>query len=307
MKMGMKKSFTLLLVVALCLGQLCGCAQREGRVAVNIYRLGPQEQGGARPILSERVEIEDAPLAEEIVAVTARLLRPDGASRLESPFPAGVTILSHELDGDLLTLDFSAGYADLPIEKQLLADACTVLTFTAITGVQAVRLQVDGQPHPTFGMRYFVAADFLTREEALSPVGKDITLYFMNSEKTALRAETRYIRILGGDTPERFVVSELLKGPESADLISPIPENTVLISAFTEKRICYVNLSEEFVLNRNDFSIAGTMTVYSIVNSLADLSSVDSVQILIDGREVRDYFGTTIDAPLMQDESLVEQ
>ena len=58
----------------------------------------------------------------------------------------------------------------------------------------------------------------------------------------------------------------------------------------TKDGICYVNLDETFLAVVNNVST--DVSVYAIVNSLVELSSVNKVQILING-EVPSSFGTS--------------
>ena len=58
----------------------------------------------------------------------------------------------------------------------------------------------------------------------------------------------------------------------------------------TKDGICYVNLDESFLTVVNNVST--DVAVYSIVNSLVELSNINKVQILING-EVAESFQTT--------------
>lgn len=58
----------------------------------------------------------------------------------------------------------------------------------------------------------------------------------------------------------------------------------------TKDGICYVNLDESFLTVVNNVST--DVAVYSIVNSLVELSNINKVQILING-EVPESFQTT--------------
>lgn len=53
------------------------------------------------------------------------------------------------------------------------------------------------------------------------------------------------------------------------------------MSVVTKDGICYVNLDETFL--NQIYNVTADVTIYSIVNSLAELSNVNKVQISING------------------------
>ena len=93
------------------------------------------------------------------------------------------------------------------------------------------------------------------------------------------------------------VYDDFIKGAKSDENVSLIPDGTRVIGANTEDGVCTVNLSSEFINNANGGSAADTMCVYSIVNSLAELDNVQSVQFLIDGEKVEIFGSFIFDEP----------
>ncbi|MCD8090461.1 MAG: GerMN domain-containing protein [Clostridiales bacterium] len=136
---------------------------------------------------------------------------------------------------------------------------------------------------------------------------RSITLYFADSSMTCLCGEQRLLEVKQSLDTEYQLVEQLLKGPESADLVSPIPSGTKLINTTTENGICYVNLSSAF-LNKTTGAGLTKLQVYSIVNSLTALDSVNSVQLYIEGQKVNETAGEVdISKELQRDESLIKQ
>ena len=76
-------------------------------------------------------------------------------------------------------------------------------------------------------------------------------------------------------------MEQLLKGPQGEEGRSAIPDGTKLLGVSVLDGVCFVNFSEGF-LNQN-YEIAEPVVIYSIVNSLAELSNVNKVQISING------------------------
>ena len=132
----------------------------------------------------------------------------------------------------------------------------------------------------------------------------ELLLYFGSSNNNYLAGERRVI-ISAEQLEEKIIIEELIKGPRNKFLHPTIPSDTLLLSIKTENNICYVNLSNRFL----DYSKAEKMnklSVWSIVNSLTELSHVDSVQILVEGNK-EDLLEKKIDTgePLRRNEELM--
>jgi germination protein M len=93
-------------------------------------------------------------------------------------------------------------------------------------------------------------------------------------------------------------VQKLIEGPDAVEEADPsavtaaIPADTVLNSTTIRDNICYVDLSEEFT--EMIPGVSSDVVIYSIVNTLCELSNVNKVQFLIDG-EPQDKYGETLE------------
>lgn len=86
------------------------------------------------------------------------------------------------------------------------------------------------------------------------------------------------------------MLEELIAGPKVDGLYPSINPATKIISVMTKDGICYVNLDENFLTVEGNVST--DVSVYSIVNSLVELSNINKVQILING-EVPSVFSAS--------------
>ena len=88
------------------------------------------------------------------------------------------------------------------------------------------------------------------------------------------------------------MVEELILGPSGQieGLYPSVNPQTKIINVMTKDGICYVNLDSSFLSAVNNVSTE--ISIYSIVNSLIELSNVNKVQILING-EVPANFATS--------------
>lgn len=124
--------FALACVLVLC---LTACSLTGARVliwrAVSEYSL---ETGTA--IESEYVRVNTS--MSVIDATVTAFNSAAGESELERALPEGIEITDWELDDTDLKLYVSAGYASVTGYRRSIGDACMVLTFCAIDGVETV-------------------------------------------------------------------------------------------------------------------------------------------------------------------------
>ena len=134
-----------------------------------------------------------------------------------------------------------------------------------------------------------------------------VTLYFGNADKTALKAETRTLTLTMTDPLPTAIMKALLAGPVEEGMTSVIPQGTMIEDVFIKDSVCYVDLSAEFQKNHLGGEMEETLTIYSIVNSLQDISGIHYVQFLVEGRKLEYYKSyMKIDTFLTGDMTLVE-
>lgn len=111
-----------------------------------------------------------------------------------------------------------------------------------------------------------------------------VILYFVNNETGELESE---IKIVDANTlikePYKELMTLLLKGPQSSNLKSIIPEGTVLNDIAMENSCATINLSSEFLNYENEEN--KLKIINSIVNTLTNLKEIESVKFLINGEQ----------------------
>jgi hypothetical protein len=113
-------------------------------------------------------------------------------------------------------------------------------------------------------------------------------LFYVSDDGLRLKPEEREVLFGEGTAAQARRIIEAQLEPPAAPAISAIPAGTTLKELFiSERGDAYVNLSTEIARNHPGGSIDEILTVYTIVNALADnLPAITAVQILIDGHEV---------------------
>jgi len=113
-----------------------------------------------------------------------------------------------------------------------------------------------------------------------------ITLYFLDPNTYELSPEARQIdakELL--DNPYEFLINLLIEGPKNENLLKLIPENTKLNSAQIKNNILYIDFSEDFIKEQNLGKEQEELILKSIVNTVTELTEINKVAILIDGKE----------------------
>ncbi|MBR6325570.1 MAG: GerMN domain-containing protein [Lachnospiraceae bacterium] len=219
--------------------------------------------------------------------------------RLEykAPLSMGFTLNSYSLDDGWVTLDFSVEYKYLTPAQEVLVRAAIVRTLVQEPGIGKVLFQVEGEPlQDALGgpVGWMDSGTFISNDgnEINTYEEVKVSLYFANEEGTGLIMAYREKFYPTSMPLERFVVEEMIKGPSGQipGLYPTVNPETTIIGVSTRDGVCYVNLDEKFLTTIGNCSTE--ISVYSIVNSLTDLDSVDKVQILIGG-EVPQTFTTT--------------
>jgi len=82
---------------------------------------------------------------------------------------------------------------------------------------------------------------------------------------------------------EKLVVEELLKGPQSSGRFATLPSDVKLLNVSVNENVCYINFDSAFL--NNALEVKEYIPIYSIVNSLCEISYVNRVQITINGSQ----------------------
>ncbi len=112
-----------------------------------------------------------------------------------------------------------------------------------------------------------------------------ISLYFQDKESKSLKVETRLIdskNLL--KTPYKTLIEMLINGPENNLFETAIPTDTKVISTELNGNCLIVNLSKEFLNNSGD-AIQKSNSLYQIINTMTELTEVNSVKFIIEGEE----------------------
>ena len=205
------------------------------------------------------------------------------------PLAQGFAVLGYELREGNLILDMDEEYRKLSVPQEVLTRAALVRTLVQIEGVQYVGVTVGGQPlmdslGSPIGM---MNTDTFVDNEGSQINSMEqvrIRLYFTNEEGNGLIAVNRTLVYNTNLSMERLVAEQLVLGPTSMtkNVYPTLNPGTKVLSVTINDGICYVNLNETFLTQLNNAS--AEVVIYSVVNSLIELPSVNKVQISVNGK-----------------------
>ncbi len=134
---------------------------------------------------------------------------------------------------------------------------------------------------------------------------KEVVRYFADPKK-GLKPVTVSIPKVEGIA--RATVEQLIDGPEaSTGLLRTIPEGTVLRDINVKPDgLCIVDFSSQLAENYSGGVMEEELMVYSIVNTLTQFSSIDQVQIWVNGKQL-DTIGGHVDVSeaMARNESMI--
>jgi germination protein M len=134
------------------------------------------------------------------------------------------------------------------------------------------------------------------------------TLFFATDDARGLVPLQQEVPLAEGTVAQaRALIEALLAATPPPPLVSTIPEGTRLRGVFVRERNAFVDLDATIRDKHPGGSMNELLTVYTIVNTItSNLRDIESVQLLIDGREVDTLAGhVDLRRPLRKNETLI--
>ena len=213
--------------------------------------------------------------------------------------PDNVELLTFELNDDgQLILHFNSNYSNLTGISEIFLRAAIVKMMCQIKGVECVEIYVEDQPlmqsaDKPYGFE--TAEDFIDNTGRETNFSQNVTmsLYFANKKGNRLKEVDVSVTYDGTISLEQLIIQRLIDGPdaikniENEEVKATIPKGTVVQKTAIREGVCYVYFNKKFMNKLPD--ITDEVAIYSIVNSLCEMSSINKVQFMIDGVAVPTY------------------
>lgn len=234
----------------------------------------------------ETDETDLTALANELVAEMFHYNTPvAGAEEYRCAFAAEDVVEQITVDTSVARVKFSS-YVVQGAAEEVLCRAALTRTLTDLEGIDYVYIMLGEQPLMDENQQ---SIGFLAASDFVSIVGKNVNsynrlsfvLYYANEDGTKLLGENVDITYSGNFSVEGYVLERLIAGPDVEGLYPTLPDSMRVLSVSVKDGTCYVNLDDSFISQAQD--IDANLAVYSIVNSLTELSNINNVRIMVNG------------------------
>jgi len=152
----------------------------------------------------------------------------------------------------------------------------------------AVWSYINGDEEVINDVQEIVPSEEITDEQLRNT---SISLYFVNKETGEIEVESRRIdskKLL--ENPYNEILNLWIQGANSEKLTIGCSGELKINKIEINKNCAIVDFSEEFLKKTNDENISELKIIYCVVDTLTELTEIDSVKILINGQE-NIYFG----------------
>lgn len=283
---------------------LAGCAKKdsnEGKDRYSIYYLNREETGIGEFAYYTQTQ-EPIKVLGELLTILGQTPSNVGYNETVRNFQ----VTAYSISGDVVQISVDDNYKKMSPTTEVLTRAAIVRTLTQIDDVRYVNMKV-GEKDLTDSLGGIVGS--MTAEQFVDNAGNeintyekvDLNLYFAADNGKHLVKVVRPLEYNSNISLERLVVETIIGGPDGEELYPTVNPHTKIISIAVKDKICYVNLSKEFLTTQND--VLPEVTIYSIVNSLIELQNINKVQISVEGNNAL-MFRDTIDLATLFERNL---
>lgn len=300
------------LLTLMLLSGMTGCARKEKEDSdLLLYYLN--EDLSSLSTLPYQMEDgktkEDLSPQEMADDMLSQLATPSGDVRSIAPIQ-NFTVSGTTLQNGMLTVFLSSDYEELETVREILTRAALVNTLCQIDGVDSVSFlcgdypltNEDGSVVTAMNSDMFI---FNSGKEIMNYEKVRLHLYFANEDGDQLVDTYRNVVYNSNISMERLVVEQVLKGPNSDVVFPTLNPAAKVLSVTTRDGVCYVNLDQAFLTE--PYGVTSQVAIYSLVNSLTELSSVSAVQITIEGKTGKSFMDSSLSSAFERNLSVVRK
>ncbi len=194
------------------------------------------------------------------------------------------------LDDRLAYVLFDMKYASLSSNEQMGIRASLVYSLTELSFIEGVEFFIEDRPILNISGKPIgpiSRGDIILSVLNPNPPTtiQTVTLYFTSLQSPILMKEQRDIHVNNNVPLERYIIDELIKGPTQEGLLATIPKETTVNDISNKEGVCQVDLSFDVKSKHFTTPESKSLMIYSIVNSLTELSKIQKVAFLIDGKK----------------------
>lgn len=285
----------LFLCVVLMITSLTGCnSDNEGIEEGKTYIYYVDKD--IKKIVPKEYEIKSQSEDEKLEELLEQLKLNTEDIDIIKAIPDEVRVDDYYLDDGVLVISFNSGYTSMKKEREVLTRAAIVMTLTQLSNISYVSFSVSGVPLAMSNgeiignMQASDFADNLNSNKRVYNTEK-FTIYFANQSGSKLVKYDFEAEYSNDMSREQVVLNKLISGPgEEEGYTRTLPSNVQIVSVMTMDNICYITFGENFLTEAAN--VSDDLVIYSIVNSLSEMSYIHKVQISVNGQVDAIYHGT---------------
>ena len=279
-----------------------GCSSEEKQgTAIDISYLNKKET----KLVTETHYLESTDTKDMIVEVLKLLCAVPDNKELKATLTSGINIITYSYDGEQVIVSLGEKYKELSRTTEVLTRAALVRSLTNIPGINYVMLTVNGEALTDLSGN---AIGIMTADMFVDNAGTQVEtveskvnlrLYFANETGDGLIAVNRELTHnadVSNVPMEKLVVEQLISGPANNETFPTISSDTKLVNITVKDGVCYLTFNSAILTTVNN--VTTDVTIYSIVNSLVELSNINKEQISIednkDGKFRDKYEASTV-------------
>lgn len=280
-------------ILVVCLSLICliasGCGRSSNAASSDgfkIYYVNNSETG----IVAVDYDIISDP--SNVHAVIDELVGQLGTMperrQYEAPLTGEVNLIGFDITNKLLTLNFDIHYLDIDRIIEILDRAAIVRTFTQLEEIDNVSFQVEGNPLTDSEGNIVgnMSADtfiFNVGNEINTYEKVELKLYFANEAGKKLVPVYRSVVYNSNISMEKVAVEQLISGPNTNICYPTISKDSKINSLSVRDGVCYVDFDQAFL--NDPYNVTAEVAIYSIVNTIAELSEVNKVVFSVNGEQ----------------------
>lgn len=169
--------------------------------------------------------------------------------------------------------------------KKIICIFSILLVIILIVGYFGIRYAKEKEAQES--TQEYTPEEEITEEQLRQTI---VSLYFPDKETGELMLEARLVDIKEiMNNPYEKLVNLLIEGPKNEKATKVIPENTKVLKTYTEGDCVVLDLSKEFLNYSKEDTKQKQNMIDSMVNTLTELTEVNSVKFMIDGQSNEEF------------------
>ena len=288
-----RAAFLLLLCVL-----FSACAKQPETEPLNVYYCA--EDGGMTAGSAVVKEVCHVPSGTDRLLEALRLLAvqpEDGA--LCSAFPPDIRIEAYSLEDGEIAVNLTEGYQLLPPIRRTMLRACIVLTLCDLKEVKSVSLYEEARLLESGLTGDLFLAESLPEGESRT----ELRFWYPDPENVCLRSDAQTLKLRGNASVAEAVLRQLMPYLYEFGL----PEETQILSVSRKEGVCVVDLSAEFWACAAMEPNALRLLLYSVVNTLTELDTVETVLFRCEGSEITTFGSMELNGAFPREEAFTAE